>query len=434
MRILFIENRQQTALWEALIPRLAKLGIEAAWLVQNPAFSPSSSQRRFLLPFPPKENQGASLFPDELEHFLRRVDRGYRFFEAGSEHYAHYFGQISTVFDSFEPALVIGETTLFHELIAEYVARQRGVPYYFPATTRYPAGRFSFFRGRSLVQGPGSEEELSERRVGTLIGEISQGSTLPDYMRRVQRGAFSQKALAVSEKARTTWGRWRGERFNTPTVRRKLALNREAAYWRGEFEKEAALLEESEDFVLFPLQMEPEANLDVWGHDVPTQRAALEMILESLPPQTLIAVKPNPKSKYEMNRELVDLIRADSRCKALPFGLPMLPLMKKARATVTVTGSVAMECVFRGLAGVVLSREMKSYVPDIPYAGDPDGLRSILVGPTSISEETAKAYLRGIVRRSHPGIISNPYSYPQVLHEENLSYLERAFSILLAAH
>ena len=55
MKILFVENRYKTALWEVIAKEYEKLGHEIYWIVQNPMFKTSFGNVS-ILPFPKQIN------------------------------------------------------------------------------------------------------------------------------------------------------------------------------------------------------------------------------------------------------------------------------------------------------------------------------------------------------------------------------------------
>ena len=188
MKILFIENREKTWFWERVALYLKLQGFQIAWLVQNPLFQPRSTSIKseiYVLPFPPKSNQPPDA--EALERVLKNnpevlTDRGRIFFGAGASHYEHYKSQISIALDSTKPDIVIGEATLFHELITIGLCRAKGLVYIQPMSNRYPSGRFSLFAFDTQIPIIESGESWELAMVNKLVGRISSNTETPFYM------------------------------------------------------------------------------------------------------------------------------------------------------------------------------------------------------------------------------------------------------------
>jgi hypothetical protein len=173
--------------------------------------------------------------------------------------------------------------------------------------------------------------------------------------------------------------------------------------------------------------------LDVWGREARAQDAILRSLIAGTDSDTAIIIKPNPKSKYELTPRLIETIASCSRAYAVDFDAPMGPLFASANLIVTGTGTVAMEAAFQRKPVVVLSQEMQKFVPLARYLPDAQLLGRVVddvrrAGERTEDETGPLEYLDSIVRSSYPGLISNPYSAPSCLDEENLRSVHRAFT------
>ena len=81
------------------------------------------------------------------------------------------------------------------------------------------------FEGDTQTPAAGSGETWPEAQLEAFAEALRTGTTLPDYMRIPGRSAgLLRKAQLLAGQARTLAGRMGGERYNTPSLARKMAL------------------------------------------------------------------------------------------------------------------------------------------------------------------------------------------------------------------
>ena len=366
-RVIFVENREKTWLWAAVARSMMAQGWECQWIVQNPLFAPRNAGQVHIIPFPPRgacEVAGA----DSGELI---TDRGRDFFGAGSAHYAHYRAHIGRIVRAVQPLLVLGETTLFHELIAMAAAAEIGVPYWMPDGERYLQGRFTLLINGTQDRLPldaGPMAAGMRRRIAT---QIADPVAAPSYMRKTGRfGQLRYRARWAVTRSRVIAARWRGERFNTPSLQRKLALERDTTARLARWDACAALPAPRARALLYPMQMQPESNLDVCGRPFHDQIENLRAMLRAAPQDVCVAVKANPKAKYEVSEQLLALAMAEPRLLLLPRDLPMRAAMACTVGAVTVTGTVGIEAVFG--RGRCVTLRMPPIARLFPHMAAPD--------------------------------------------------------------
>jgi len=203
--ICFIENRGKTVFWQAVAARLRADKHQISWIVQNPVYKPKQAKmagdRVYILPFPKPQTKHSTNNDDDGIPELAG-DRGRLYFNAGRDHYGHYQAQITDILDTIKPDILIGEPTLFHELIAIHICKKLGIPYLHPTMNRYPGGRFSVFKGRSQIPAGYSHDTLDPKKERALARSVQQGTTLPDYMRTQ---TFAQKIIATARRIACRW-------------------------------------------------------------------------------------------------------------------------------------------------------------------------------------------------------------------------------------
>jgi len=433
-RLLFIENREKTVFWAGIARLLGGQGHDVAWLVQNPVFARDLPGRVHRIPFPRQAelDDGAALaaFP------ILATDRGREHFEAGHAHYLHYAKWIEAILDREGPDVVIGEPTLFHELLALELCDRKSIPFIHPVGERYPSGRFAIFDGASQRTVLESGDQLDGGVALDLAARIADGRTIPTYIARGSRIDRLRNRLRWGvTRSRVIAGRWLGEHYNTPSLRRKLALNRGAKANLARWTASASRPPLPARTILYPLQMQPENTIDVWGRPDWDQVAIIGRILAVTPDDVAVAVKANPKPYYELSDALLDFAAQEPRVHLLPVEMGMVDALRQvATGAITVTGTVGYEAVCgRGrclsIAHPVLDDHFANFAaPSIEAAAqrliaDPEAGRG--------SPEQGARLMQLLTARSFEGLVSDPVSLPECLAPTNLAYVARAVGLAI---
>jgi hypothetical protein len=421
--VLFIENREKTVFWAAIARALMARGIPCAWLVQNPVFAPRNAGPVYRLNFPSAadRNEGGN---EEDRFACLASDRGRLHFDAGDAHYSFYARQIDSAIREIAPALVIGETTLFHELLAVDAARAQQIPYVMPDGERYQPDRFTLLRGGTLHRYGRSNEKLNAAERRAMAERIAHPAATPHYVRsRGPVGNLLKKVKWAATRERVWRGRLIGERYNTPSLMRKLTLGRRTAANLQAWDGLASVPMCAERTILYPMQLQPEANLDVWGQPYTDQTAMIEHILDATPTDVKVAVKVNPNAKYEVSDRLISFARANVRVALLPRTFAMGVAQKHSTGSITVTGTVGLEAVFgRGRCLSLRHPDIAMLFPDLtdenPQSAANRLLEDASVGRGSLA--MGEELLDHFQETSFQGVVSDPLTQPNCLAPENI--------------
>jgi hypothetical protein len=432
-RVVFVENRGKTAFWVEVARALIAEGHSVGWIVQNPAFTPSGPVGDVIfLGFPKASDMIEAPIPEAVS-----TDRGRQYFGAGSRHYTWYDQRISEVLDHLRPDVVVGEPTLMHELLTVAQCRHRDIPYLHPTMTRYPGGRFNILDGDTQNPVGGSKEIWDVARLAELAGAISEGRSLPSYMAKPSAMAARVRQFRRAQgQAQVTLGWLRGERFNTPSPACKMALQKELKQNLTTWSNLARVPQQGETpTILYPLQMQPEANIDVWGRPYSDQVALVRRMLAALPETGVVAVKANPKSKYEASAEMLALARKDRRVILLPLEYPMAQAQAVCTGAVTVSGTVGFEAVFgRGRCLSLRHPVLEQHLPEFHATSPEEAVARLLEDPQAGCGSAARGadLLAQLVRDSYAGTINEPTYDTNCLSSENITRVSAAFMQVLA--
>lgn len=423
-KVLFLENRQKTRIYEEVAKRLsAKHHIY--WLVQNRGFSPKT-KNTFIIPYPNRQQQ-KQIKPIQLDHIVAS-DRQQNFFGKKQKGYFYYYyEQIEKCLDKIKPDIVFGEATAFHELITIELCKKKNILYLNPSTCRYPSGRFSFYKYDTLDPFLGSKEEYTEVELSKIIKQINNNDFQPDYMKVKKKGVLDR----IKNKVWIFWAYVQGERYNTPSPFTKFFLERKRKKYKHKWNAISSDAEIQKRNVLYPLQMQPEANIDVWGRRYRDQWNTIKIIYNSLPPNTILYVKPNPKLKYEVTNDMIEFIKKTPRIIAIPSTLSMNKIIDDIDVVVTVTGTIAMERIFSEKPVITLVKTINNTVSNCIFADNKadlkDAINNGLCGKLVPSNKEKKDFLGKIIKKSYSGLISDPYSDQNCIQRNNIDKLEAAF-------
>lgn len=441
MRIMFVENKHMVRTWEAIAPHLMAAGDDVHWLIQNPMWTPKhGSAHRIRWP------RKSELVINSNNRFLktRHRDRGINYFGGNDLHYSFYDNQIRILVEEIKPDVIIGEATLFHELLAINIAKESGTPYLFPTSIRYPTDRIGFHLGDTQEIVCGSGDKVEDHEVTKLIEIYARRGSVPMFYSEFGKTGklitLRKKLRNISKNLTASVSRIRGERFNTPPILVKLKLDLKQRnlikQWDNLASEKSKL--NGKFNVLFPLQMLPESTLDTWGYDSRDQNNVIEQMVNASDDDTVFLIKTNPVPRYEITQELVNFVREHPRVRPLPSNTTMNEVFWECDLIVTITGSVAIECFLASKPFVTTVRSFATpFAPErtlIAPGEILDVIQRIRAGKWDSGNSDAKAaFLRHQAATGHKAIIADYHHFPAVLHPENLRALSQAYAKLRQA-
>jgi hypothetical protein len=438
MRLMFVENRYVTWLWRDVAIGLANDGHQVHWLVQNPLFSvPLGSNH--VLPFPAKGNEEHA---PALNIPLLNTDRSVRFFGGSEVHYPHYVQAVSKVLDDVQPNVIFGEPTQFHELITISLARERGIPYLFPSSTRYPPERLTFHLYETMETVGGCGQGLSDIEAAELHAAIVERKAVPSYMVASTTGYGRRFVRNFADRLRIFGGWVVGERFATPSPWRKLSLDARRQINLTRWESNACTILPDvlrrKPWVLYAMQMQPESNIDVWGHPWSDQVSIIREAADALYQSGFVlVVKPNPRSKYELSTSLCNLIETHPGIIALSHRSQMSRIFPEAAAVLSVTGTVLIEAVLAGRPVGTLGTHAMSRYPGVTPLARPadiaDLLSAVCKGTATVATlAEGRRLLSDIQASSYGATLYDPLTHPELGSAVNLDCVTHAFRHVLS--
>lgn len=435
MKILFIENRYKTAQWEIIGNYLKSEGHEILWIVQNPVFKPKSGNTE-VIPFP-KKWKGEKKYTESINKIIKS-DRGIKYYGIKNDDYIFYYEKkIREIIERLKPDLVIGESTLFHELLAIEICKEKRIVYLHPSSCRYPINRFSFYLYDSLEPFGKSDSKLTDEEYSIIIRDISGRKTTPAYMKKNEIKIIDK----IHDAFLLLFGYIKGERYNTPSpivkIMNNIALAKNKYIW-----KKNALNDirknKDEEVILYALQMQPEANIDVWGYPNSNQVEVISWILCNLKENQKLFIKPNPKSKFEISNELIKLITKNKdKLFILKHYVAMTEIWEKVDLVFSVTGTISIECILSDKPVLIFknsvlteffpSRKISFNLNQLELQNKINKIKNEIV-----ENEKKIEYLEYIVNTSYSGNIGDGLHNRHHLNQQNQENIQKAFSSVIS--
>ncbi|WP_225035913.1 hypothetical protein [Winogradskyella sp. SM1960] len=433
MKLLLIENRYKTHLLEAVAQALS-LKHDIYWIVQNHSFKPENGHS-CVVPYPSKSELKAVKPNYKIDYDkIIESDRQINFFKKQDSNYFYYYAnQIADCLLSVKPDFVFGEATAFHELLTIELCKEFNIQYLNPTTCRYPTGRFSFYNYESLEPFRGSNEVLDKVSAMEIITSINDRSIKPDYMKK----STLTKERILKDKLKIIKSYYSGERFNTPSpmVKWKLERQKEESIKRW-YTFATDTIDSSKTAILFPMHMQPESNIDVWGRPYRDQFNTIKNIHQSLLKDQVLYVKPNPKSKYELSDTLINYIQNYDNIKAIKHDVTMNQIFDDIDLVTTITGTIAIECILTNKPVVTLVETINNKAKNCLFADDFEELKTHfkLIEAKSfptISDDEKIDFLNMLNKLSFKGVITDPHNNPNCVSEENIGNIKKAFESVI---
>lgn len=396
---------------------------EIHFLVQSPYFSPKNIKNVHVIKIPNKKaiNQAKGDEPTELTEYLLSRDRGAKYFCSGISHYGYYYNEINTVLNNIAPDLVIGECTLFHELMTCFICKKLNISYIHPAGSRYPPGRFQIFMSDSQEVAISSNDSWSNESMDAFILSVNSGNIRPEYMAKANslRAIFRYKFLRFFYWIKVSISNFFGEKYNTPTIKRKFVLTYKLSKTLKEWDRSSSL-PTSKKNILYPMQMQPEANIDVWGSKYSDQAILIKKIASMLPPDFNLIVKANPKPKYEL-LDITKVVMSSQNIYLAPRHMNMTDLEKNIHGIITVTGTVGFESIFKASNCISLGHPMiEEKFSKYSANSLKDAIFKLIHFKPDIYDDNPKKLLKNLIKDSFDGVVGDPLYSPHAQAQENI--------------
>lgn len=263
---------------------------------------------------------------------------------------------------------------------------------------------------REVVEGGKTLGELSAQRL-TEHGVARPGQWARPFIDSRVRGPLGWLAARVGP-----------QRYKARVMRNLLATERANKRRLGELTRAARL---PENFIYFPLHMQPEASTNPLGGFFSDQLRAVRLLAEALPAGWRLAVKEHPHQQLALRPEgWFDALASTPGVTLVPMDWDSFALQRESRAVATVTGAAAWEAWLTGKPAIVLGHILYQSAPAIFPVRNRleahEALRAIGQGRAPSPAEI-RSYLGRLAHLSFPGHLDayiNPCLSPEHLDPE----------------
>ncbi|MDO5978842.1 hypothetical protein [Flavivirga spongiicola] len=335
-KIIIIESRDNVKIWDEVFDEnfCNRNNVEIHFLIFNKLFSSRSGNNHFI-------NNGVS---DKKIDVPINYDRQRNYFGSNRTDYYVYYKSMKDKITEINPNFIFGEAASFQDYLAIKICREVNIMYLNPMTSRYPIGRFAFYKEDTLVPFLGSNENLSDSKLEELYNQITNKKVVPDYMiKKNYKLKTKQKFKDLLVKVIA----YRNGDKNTPSPFHyiKRTVKNKANQSRVKKISIKTLPKTKSFKILYPMQMQPESNIDVYGHPFNNQLEIIKELSKQLQEDDELIIKPNPKPFMEITSGLIDFISTNEKVSILNFDISMGEIFKDINMVVTVTGTIAIECI-----------------------------------------------------------------------------------------
>lgn len=320
---------------------------------------------------------------------------------------SNVFSKVHNLIKSNDIQIVFGEATWAHELVIASVCRMLGVRYLVPSTVRYPSERFAFFEGvyqKRLFETSNVADIETGRE---LFNRFMKGGNKPFYMNKPERSFISALGYHIC--------RYLKGDTKDMTVPSFVNLVKDKLRDR----RALPVLPLPERYVYLPLQVQPEASVDVLGFSYADQYEFVKNVAKCLPEGVKLAVKEHPNRKSRLD--------VCSIPNVVMVGGDSLDIIRGAEAVVSVSGTACYEAGLLGVPAYIFSEMFFCDLPTVSFCNSYEELRLSLKNKPEPDEGCVVSFLADLYANSYEGYCESPAVYADALSKENISNLIYAF-------
>ena len=184
---------------------------------------------------------------------------------------------------------------------------------------------------------------------------------------------------------------------------------------------ESQLYDVNQDFVYFPLQLQPEMTTSALGGRFRDQAYAIERLAAILPKEVKIFVKENPKQGAYMRGPLFfHRLKRIPNVTFLPSSANTYELTRKARFVATITGTVGWEAIRQGKPALVFGKAWYRKLEGVHEWHDELQYEDIL--NSRIDHDKLEKNTGSLLAQAHSGVIDRHYAkmVPNYNEDENI--------------
>jgi hypothetical protein len=405
-RVIFIENGYSTDIYLDVAKELVERDIEVILFCWNDWFARKWNDFKVIHLPSSKEF---------LWYEFIKSTRESRYFKLPHEKYQIDHNLVQEIILNLNPSVIVGEPTLAYEQQIALIAKNVDIPYVYISVSRLFPGRIVLYNN---VLMNALDIDTTSLKLSTGQEVIIKNKSRINF---IIMYAYNHLGQLFTRSRRIA-----------PSIMMKIYLELNARYYYRKLNLLRRVnLREIGSYVLFPIQMQPESNTDVWAMPYFNQVELLRKF--SKIPGVNVLIKLNPTSKYEIDGEFLKLVEESGNLNVCPRDIPMKEALEKCKAVFSNVGTVILEARRFGVHVISLNLDNDLVnLPGVVKVNDIQEITSTFLHNLPIEKRCIGLgnVLENEKNKSVPGIIFDPlrsYVVNRKLNSINISKLLQAF-------
>lgn len=354
---------------------------------------------------------------------------------------ASVYRMIKEFIQSNQIDVIFGECTWAAEVAAAAAAKECGIKFLAPATTRIPNGRFTFFEGiyqKSIYPNrPVYDSDIEV--AGTFLKNFKSQRPMPDYASlRRSHSLFTAENLTKVIKHLKYRLLHNDKDMTRPDLdylfdQRIFRRNNAKRLKRLRLSTDISFLKDMK-YCVYYLHVQPEASIDLLGAYNSDQFHIIQNIARSLPADAVVVVKEHPQAVGDRVREFYNAVNDLPNAVLVHPDSDSWELTENAFAVLTVSGTVAYQSALLGTPSVVFSDVFFEDLPLVQRCKSQEELPAIIENCLKQDKNDTYActnFLAKVIKNSYEGTVYGKEAGCGNVNEENFMKAAKGFNAVL---
>jgi len=314
------------------------------------------------------------------------VDKNYAYsldYLSNSQNLIENFLQTNKI----EMVISLGDTAL--QLLTMLICKQLNIKWCMFYSIRIPVGTYGFSSSHlssSMIalKKYGSERErldwarsfhqvYLEKKLRPLFWFSSINLALVLYKLPIHAATLLRKIIESRFDRGNNYSRYTIHQLISKYVKRKYYAIQYNFKLDTEFDVDI-----DSKFFLYPLQTQPESNIDVMGGHFSDQVWLIKSICRNIPVDYSLYVKVHPGDVDGHSYSFYSQIKKIPGVKLISHKVSADLLIKNCAAVITITGTMGYEAALQGIPVITFAKNFYNSLPSVFHCGSPDLLPQII--------------------------------------------------------
>ena len=355
-----------------------------------------------------------------------------------NEYMLLYYRDVKRLLLQVHADFVFAEPTTINELMTYLICRELGIPFLFPADMRFPQRRVLFYsgygQGSAYASMPPSGNDVERGR--RLIQQFAENHSVPMNFKKLSGEQVVTARRAAASSVNRIKLLFRGSRkglTHHDLAERLRTIVRRVV--NGFYLRHVCCYDSlnniSGRIAFYPLHVQPEASIDVFGSFFNDQLKLIKDIRRALPFDVTLVVKEHPHFLGQRGPSFFRQLRRLPNVRLVRHSVSTFDIYARASLVLTVTGTAAYEAGLLGIPAITFAPMFFGGLSTVRCCSDVTKLKDLaleMLRGVPRNLEADCRFLDDLVGRSFEGYWTDPLSDPSVLEPENIRLLRRAFA------